>query len=138
MKKTRKSNSARKSRGGSNSSFFSGPSSAVKEKAPLKEKTFFSGNRAKNASMGRPGKTYTAGGKKDRFIRPPNDPGSQIREEDVEVIEDYSVEDSGEVAQQALQSTGRGCCSSITGFFWLIGISCLVVVIILAVKCGGC
>ena len=88
--------------------------------------------------MGKSGKTYMEGGEKDRFIKPSNDPGPKIREDDLEVVEDYSVGDTGEAVQQALQSTGRGCCSSITGLFWLIGIGCLVMVIILAVKCGGC
>ena len=56
----------------------------------------------------------------------------------MEVVEEYAVEEGGNAVQQALQSTGCGCCGSITSFFWLLGLGGIAVVIILAVKCGGC
>ncbi len=76
---------------------------------------------------------------KDRLIKPPNDPGPKIRGEETEVIDEYQESPGGTgVVQQALQNTGCGCCSSITGLFWLLSIGAVAVVIILAVKCGGC
>ena len=134
----RKSGSARRSRSSSGNSIFSGKSSARKKKTPGKGKTFFSKKHAKSASLGKSGKTYRAEEQKERFVKPPHDPGPKIREEGVEVVEEYSVEEGGEAVQQALQSTGRGCCSSITGFLWFLGLGGMAVLIILVLKCGGC
>lgn len=87
--------------------------------------------------MGKSGKTYRPVEEKERFVKPPHDPGSKIREE-AEVVEGYSEEEGGEGIQQALQSTGSGCCGSITGFFWLLALGFFAVVIIFILKCGGC
>ena len=56
----------------------------------------------------------------------------------MEVVEEYAVEEDGNIIPQALQSTGRGCCGSITGFFWLLAIGVFAVIIIFILKCGGC
>lgn len=138
MKKIRKSGSARKSRSRSGSSVFSVKSSSRKKETPRKENAFFSKKHPKSASKEKSGKTYRAEEEKERFVKPPHDPGAKIREEGVEVVEEYSVEEGGEGVQQALQNTGCGCCGSITGFFWLLGLGGIAVVIILAFKCGGC
>ncbi len=134
----RKSGAARKSRSSSGSSIFSGRSSARKKKTPRRENAFFSKKRAKSASKGKSEKSYRAEKEKERFVKPPHDPGPKIRGEGVEVVEEYSVEEGGEDVQQALQNTGCGCCGSITGFFWLLAIGGFAVVIILILKCGGC
>lgn len=88
--------------------------------------------------MRKSGKTYRPEEEKERFVKPPHDPGPKIRDEGLEVIEEYSVEEGGEGIQQALQSTGCGCCGSITGFFWLLAIGGFAVVIAIILKCGGC
>ena len=134
MKKMRKSGSARKSR----SSSFSAKSSARKSKSSGMGTSFFAKKRAKSASKGKSEKTYRAEEKKERFVKPPHDPGPKIRPEGLDVTEEYSVEEEGNVIPQALQSTGRGCCSSITGFFWLLAIGGFAVIIIFIIKCGGC
>ena len=111
-------------------------SSARKKKPSQKGTSFFARKRPKSASKARAGKTYRAEEQKDRFVKPPHDPGPKIREDGVEVLEEYEVgEDS---IPQALQSTGRGCCGSITGFFWLLAIGGFAVIIIFILKCGGC
>ena len=75
---------------------------------------------------------------KDRFVKPPHDPGPKIREDGMEALEEYAVEEDENNIPQALQSTGRGCCGSITGFFWLLAIGGFAVIIIFIFKCGGC
>lgn len=137
MKKIRKSGSARKSRSSSGSSFSSGKSSARKTSSN-KGTSFFAKKRAKSASKGKSEKTYRAEERKERFVKPPHDPGAKNRPEGVEVVEEYSVEEGENVIPQALQSTGRGCCGSITGFFWLLAIGGFAVIIIFILKCGGC
>jgi len=123
LKKMRKSSSARKSRSSSGSKTGS---------------SFFAKKRTKSASRGKSAKTFRPKEKKKRFVKPPHDPGPKIREDGVEVVEEYSVEEGGEGIQQALQSTGSGCCGSITGFFWLLAIGGFAVIIIFILKCGGC
>ena len=137
MKKMRKSGSARKSRSSSGSSFSSGKSSARKTSSN-KGTSFFAKKRAKSASKGKSEKTYRAEERKERFVKPPHDPGPKNRPEGVEVVEEYSVEEGENVIPQALQSTGRGCCGSITGFFWLLAVGGFAVIIIFILKCGGC
>lgn len=138
LKKMRKSGSSRKSRSSSGSSIFSGKSSSGTKQSPRKENSFFSKKRAKNASRRKSGKTYRADQDKERFVKPPHDPGPKIREEGVEVVEEYSVEEGGNVVQQALQNRGCCCCGSITSFLWFLGIGGFAAVIILIFKCGGC
>jgi len=123
LKKARKSSSARKS-SRSSKGIFSGGSSFGSRKPRRKKKPISSGS----------GKFFPQKSLKDRFIKPSNDPGPKIRDEEVGVHEEFE----GGPAQQALQSTGRGCCSSITGFFWMLGLGSIAVIIILAIKCGGC
>ncbi len=133
MKKIRKSDSAPESRSSFGSSIFSSKPSAKK-----KEKVLFAKKHARSDSRGKAGKTHRPEQEKERFIKPPHDPGPKIRPEEVEDVQDYSVEEGGEGVQQALQSTGRGCCGSITGLFWLLGLGSFAVVIIFILKCGGC
>ncbi len=137
MKKMRKSGSARKSRSSSGSSFSSGKSSARKTSSN-KGTSFFAKKRAKSASKGKSEKTYRAEERKERFVKPPHDPGPKNRPEGDEVVEEYSVEEGENGISQALQSTGSGCCGSITGFFWLLAIGGFAVIIIFILKCGGC
>jgi len=134
----RKSGSARKSRSSSSRSVFSGMSSARKKKPSQKGTSFFARKRPKSTSKAKTGKTYRAEEQKNRFFKPPHDPGPKIREDGVEVSEEYAVEEDGNIIPEALQSTGRGCCGSITGFFWLLAIGGFAVIIIFILKCGGC
>ena len=113
-------------------------SSARKRKPSQKGTSFFAKKRAKSASKTKTGKTYRAEEQKDRFVKPPHDPGPKIRPEEGDVIEEYSVEEGGNVVQQALQNSGCGCCGSITSFIWFLGIGAMIAFIILVVKCGGC
>ncbi len=138
MKKIRKSGSAPKSRSSSGSSFFSGKSSAKKSRSPIKGTSFFAKKRAKSALKGKSEKTYRAEEKKDNFVKPAHDPGPKIRPQGLDVEEEYSVEEGETFIPQALQSTGRGCCGSITGFFWFLAIGVFAVIIIFILKCGGC
>lgn len=134
----RKAGSARKSRSSSSRSIFSGRSSAGKKSSSQRGTSFFAKKRPKSASKARSGKTYRPEEKKQRFVKPPHDPGPKIRPEGVEAVEEYSVEEGGNVVQQALQNRGCGCCGSITSFFWFLGIGGMIAFIILVVKCGGC
>ena len=138
MKKIRKSSSARKSRSSSGSSFSSGKSSARKSRSSGMGTSIFGKKRAKSASKGKSEKTYRAEERKERFVKPPHDPGPKNRPEELDVVEEYSVEEGENIIPQALQSTGRGCCGSITGFFWLLAIGGFAVIIIFILKCGGC
>ena len=95
--------------------------------------SFFARKRSKSASKGKSGKIFRPEEKKGSFVKPPHDPGAKIRPQGLDVIE----EGEGDV-QQALQSTGSGCCGSITGFFWLLAIGVFAVIIIFIIKCGGC
>ncbi len=113
-------------------------SSARRKKPSQKGTSLFTRKRAKSASKSKAGKTYRADEQKNRFVKPPHDPGPKIREDGMEVEEEYAVEEDGNIIPEALQSTGRGCCGSITGFFWLLGLGGIAVVIFLAVRCGGC
>lgn len=157
MKKVRRSGSSRKSRSSSKSSF-SGRSSSKTGKTRSSGSSFFSRKRRKTASMEKPRKPHKSAGEKDIFIKPPNDPGPKHREEsgdlfikppndpgskipgeETEILQEYVEEgDGGGVIQQALQNTGCGCCSSITGLIWFMAIGTLAVIILLIVKCGGC
>jgi len=138
LKKIRKSGSARKSRSSSGSSFFSGKSSARKSRSPVKGTSFFARKRTKSASKRKSGKTYRAEERKENFVKPAHDPGPKIRPQGLDAVEEYSVEEGEGSVQQALQSTGSGCCGSITGFFWLLAIGGFAVIIIFIFKCGGC
>ncbi len=100
--------------------------------------SFFTKKRAKNASKTKSGKTYRAEEKKEHFVKPPHDPGRKNRPEGLDVVEEYSVEEGENLIPQSLQSTGCGCCGSITGFFWLLAIGGFAVIIIFILKCGGC
>lgn len=133
MKKMRKSGSARKSR----SSSFSAKSSS-KSKSSGIGTSFFARKRSKSASKGKSGKIFRPEEKKGSFVKPPHDPGAKIRPQGLDVVEEYSVEEGGNVVQQALQNRGCGCCGSITSFFWFLGIGGMIAFIILVVKCGGC
>jgi hypothetical protein len=134
----RKSGSSRKSRSSSSKSVFSGKSSTRKKASSQKGTSFFGRKSSKSASKGRSGKVFRPEEKKERFVKPQHDPGTKIRPEGLDVVEEYSVEEEDNVIPQALQSTGSGCCGSITGFFWLLAIGVFAVIIIFILKCGGC
>ena len=129
----RKSGSARKSR----SSSFSAKSSS-KSRSSGMGTSFFARKRSKSASKGKSGKIFRPEEKKGSFVKPAHDPGPKIRPQGLDVQEEYSVEEGETLIPQALQSTGRGCCGSITGFFWFLAIGIFAVIIIFILKCGGC
>jgi len=135
LKKARRSGSSGKSRSSSRGSMFTGRSSA-KSRSPRKTKSSFFKKRTKSASKS--GKSYRPEEQKDRFVKPENDPGPKIRGGSEDLTEGYADTEGGNAVQQALQNTGCGCCSSIAGFMWFLGIGALAVIIILIVKCGGC
>jgi hypothetical protein len=77
-------------------------------------------------------------GGKNLFRKPKHDPGPKIREGSDGIPEEYPAGEQSTGVQQALQSTGCGCCSSIAGILWLFALGAVAVVVILAMKCGGC
>ena len=125
--KKRRSGSSRKSRGSSKGSFSFGKSSGSGGTSRSSKKSFFSSSRPK----------VGFGGKKT-FRKPPNDPGPKTGGGPGEILEEYAGEEQAGAVQQALGSTGCGCCSSIAGIIWLFALGAVAVVVILAVKCGGC
>lgn len=127
MKKRRSGSSGKSSRGSSKGGFSFGRSSGSKGTSRSSKKPFFSSSRPK----------VGFGGKKS-FRKPPNDPGPKTGGEPGEILEEYAGEGQASGVQQALGSTGCGCCSSIAGILWLFALGAVAVVVILAVKCGGC
>ena len=124
--KKRRSGSSGKSGGGSKGGFSTGRSSGSGSTARSGKKSFFSS-----------GPKVGFGGKKP-FRKPPNDPGPKTGSQPGEILDEYAGEGQAGGVQQALQSTGCGCCSSIAGIMWLFALGAVAVVVILAVKCGGC
>ncbi len=115
-----------------------------------KSGSFFSkGKRASSHSRGS-GKSFLKGstarkpGKKKGFFQKPfNDPGPKTGPEPdgafpTDTDTGYQTEGAMSGVQQALGSTGCGCCSSIAGLVWITVLGIIAAVIILALKCGGC
>lgn len=80
---------------------------------------------------------------KNRFVKPPHDPGDKIRPEQSGASGNYQAANSGNYAsddnggvQENVQRTGRGCCSSITGIITLSIIAVVVIIVVLISKCG--
>jgi hypothetical protein len=81
---------------------------------------------------------------KDRFVKPPHDPGPKIRGDQSEVpgnyqqsgSGNYQVEEDGGGVQETVQRTGRGCCGSITSIITLSIIAVVVIIVVLIAKCG--
>ena len=108
----------------------------------------YSGRRTKSSSgtsFGGKKSLFSFGGKsgskrgKKPFRKPSHDPGPKEREglrDDLMAYQDQEEGTSG--IQQALGGTGCGCCSSLAGLVWLVVLGAVAVVVILALKCGGC
>ncbi|MBN2586132.1 MAG: hypothetical protein JXA64_00165 [Candidatus Fermentibacteraceae bacterium] len=126
MKKHR-SGSAGTSRSSSKGGFSFGKSSGSGGTASSGKKPFFSGSGLKMKSA-----------RRKSFVKPGNDPGPKVRDGSGGLLEENPSGEQTGVVQQALQSTGCGCCSSIAGMIWLMVLGVIAVVVILALKCGGC
>ncbi|OPL18180.1 MAG: hypothetical protein AVO35_06655 [Candidatus Aegiribacteria sp. MLS_C] len=124
MKKTRSGSSKGSSKGFSFSGFKSGSSGTGRSS----KKPFFSVGGSKR----RPG------GKSGLFSKPSHDPGPKLRDSEDGVFEGSPSEEGQQGIQQAINSTGCGCCGSFMGILWLLVLGVVAVVVIMAVKCGGC
>jgi hypothetical protein len=126
--KKHRSSSSGTSRSSSKGGFSFGKSSRSGGTGSSGKKPLFSGSGSKMKF-----------GRKKPFVKPENDPGSKVRDGSGEFPQEYPAgEQQTGVVQQALQGTGCGCCSSIAGIVSFMVLGVIAVVIILALKCGGC
>gem|GEM_PF-6437254 len=112
----------------------SGKSSPSRKTRPSRGKS--TGGKKPLFSLGGGSKPFRV---KKPFRKPSHDPGPKTGEglrEDLLGYRDQEEQPSG--FQQALSSSGCGCCSSIAGLVWLVVMGTVAVVVILALRCGGC
>lgn len=96
-------------------------------------KPFFSKKREKTSSAK---KTQRDAEQKNRFVKPPHDPGSKYRDQETDDNSSYPENSTGDYVQQTPQSSGGGCLGSIAGLVKFVVFAILVIIVVLIFKCG--